>query len=144
MKYVLTLIGNKTTPLASAHVDAARAALPSPAETAWLAEGHACDIPFDGDPAAADAGARAALKDANLDISAQPAEGRRKKLLVADMDSTIIEQECIDELAAELGLKPQIWEIAERAMRGEIGFEPALRGRVGRLKGLGVAALEKV
>ncbi|WP_333670942.1 phosphoserine phosphatase SerB, partial [Parvibaculum sp.] len=142
MKYVLTLIGNKTTPLASAHVDAARAALPSPAETAWLAEGHACDIPFDGDPA--DAGARAALKDANLDISAQPAEGRRKKLLVADMDSTIIEQECIDELAAELGLKPQISEITERAMRGEIGFEPALRECVGLQKGLGVASLEKV
>lgn len=144
MKYVLTLIGNKTTPLASAQVEAARSALPSPGETVWLAEAHACDIPFDGDPAAADARARAALKDAKIDISAQLAEGRRKKLLIADMDSTIIEQECIDELAAELGLKPQISEITERAMRGEIGFEPALRERVGLLKGLGVASLEKV
>lgn len=144
MKYVLTLIGNKTTPLASAHVDAARAALPSPGETAWLAEALACDIPFDGDPAAADAAVRAALSGEKVDISAQPAEGRRKKLLVADMDSTIIEQECIDELAAELGIKPKIAEITERAMRGEIGFEPALRERVGLLKGLGVASLEKV
>ncbi|WP_421863408.1 phosphoserine phosphatase SerB [Parvibaculum sp.] len=148
MKYVLTLIGNKATPLSSTHVDAGASALSAlgaaPGATVWLAEDHACDIPFDGDPAKAEAAARAALEGATIDISAQPAEGRRKKLLVADMDSTIIEQECIDELAAELGLKPQISEITERAMRGEIGFEPALRERVGLLKGLAVSALEKV
>jgi phosphoserine phosphatase len=148
MKYVLTLIGNKATPLSNTHVDAGLSALSAlgaaPGATVWLAEGHACDIPFDGDPAKAEAAARAALEGATIDISAQPAEGRRKKLLVADMDSTIIEQECIDELAAELGLKPQISAITERAMRGEIGFEPALRERVGLLKGLGVSALEKV
>lgn len=144
MKYVLTLIGNKATPLASAHVEAARRALPAAGETVWLAEGEACDIPFDGDPAAAEAAARAALGDAKIDLSAQKTEGRRKKLLVADMDSTIIEQECIDELAAELGIKPKIAEITERAMRGEIGFEPALRERVSLLKGLHVSSLEKV
>lgn len=148
MKYVLTLIGNKATPLSSTHVDAGASALSAlgaaPGATVWLAEDHACDIPFDGHPAKAEAAARAALEGATIDISAQPAEGRRKKLLVADMDSTIIEQECIDELAAELGLKPQISEITERAMRGEIGFEPALRERVGLLKGLAVSALEKV
>ena len=144
MKYVLTLIGNKTTPLASAHVDAARAALPSPGATAWLAKGHACDIPFDGDAEQAEAAVRTALKGEKIDLAAQPAEGRRKKLLIADMDSTIIEQECIDELAAELGIKPQIAEITERAMNGEIGFEPALRERVGLLKGLPLEALEKV
>jgi len=127
MKYVLTLIGNKATPLSSAHVDAARSALPSPGAADWLAQGHACDIPFDGEPAAAEAAARSALKGVKIDLSAQAAEGRRKRLLIADMDSTIIEQECIDELAAECGIKPQISEITERAMRGEIDFEPALR-----------------
>lgn len=144
MKYVLTLIGNKATPLSSTHVDAARSALPAPGAADWLAADMACDIPFDGDPAAAEAAAREALKGAKLDLSAQASEGRRKKLLVADMDSTIIEQECIDELAAELGIKPQIAEITERAMRGEIGFEPALRERVGLLKGLATSSLEKV
>lgn len=61
----------------------------------------------------------------------QPVAGRRKRLLVADMDSTMIGQECIDELADELGLKARIAAITERAMRGEIAFEPALRERVG-------------
>lgn len=145
MTYVLTLIGNKATPLASAHVEAARAALPAaPGGTSWLAEAMACDIPFEGDAKAAEAAARAALKAAKIDLAVQPAEGRRKKLLVADMDSTIIEQECIDELAAEFGIGPQIAEITERAMRGEIEFEPALRERVGLLKGLPLEALEKV
>ena len=144
MKYVLTLIGNKATPLSSAHVDAARNALPSPGTAYWLAEHFACDIPFDGEPAAAEAAARSALKGATVDLSAQAVDGRRKRLLIADMDSTIIQQECIDELAAECGIKPQISEITERAMRGEIEFEPALRERVGLLKGLPLEALEKV
>ncbi len=144
MTYVLTLIGNKATPLASAHVEAARAALPAPGPARWLAEAMACDIHFDGDAKAAEAAARAALKDAKIDLAVQPAEGRRKRLLIADMDSTIIQQECIDELAAEIGIKKQISEITERAMRGEIEFEPALRERVGLLKGLPLEALEKV
>lgn len=144
MKYVLTLIGNKETPLASAHVDAARAVLSAPGTPDWLADARACDIPFDGEPVNAEADARAALKGAKLDLVVQRSGARRKRLLVADMDSTIIEQECIDELAAELGLKPQISEITERAMRGEMGFEPALRERVGLLKGLELGALENV
>lgn len=144
MKHVLTLIGNKATPLASAHVDAALAALPSPGAPDWLAADLACDIPFDGDPVKAEAAARKALADAKIDLSAQAAAGRQKRLLVADMDSTIIGQECIDELAAELGIKPQIAAITERAMRGEIDFEPALRERVGLLKGLPLEALQKV
>ncbi|MFA7638340.1 MAG: phosphoserine phosphatase SerB [Parvibaculum sp.] len=144
MKYVLTLIGNKATPLASAHVEAARRTLTTAGETVWLGEDQACDIPFDGDPMVVEAATRAALGDAKIDLSAQKTEGRRKRLLVADMDSTIIEQECIDELAAELGIKPKIAEITERAMRGEIGFEPALRERVSLLKGLHVSSLEKV
>ena len=145
MKYVLTLIGNSQTPLGKDHVETAAATLPGTPTPDWLKEAHACDLPFDAeDMGHAEAAVRKALAGAAVDIVAQPAEGRRKKLLVADMDSTIIQQECIDELAAELGLKDRIAEITERAMRGEIDFEPALRERVSLLKGLKVTSLESV
>lgn len=79
---------------------------------------------------------------AHVDICVQSAEGREKKLLLCDMDSTIIGQECIDELADYAGIKSKIAEITERAMRGELDFEAALTERVGLLKGLPVSALE--
>src|SRR6185437_4402414 len=78
-----------------------------------------------------------------LDTCVQPAEGRRKTLLVADMDSTIIGCECLDELADFAGVKDEVAAITERAMRGEIGFEGALRERVGMLKGLQNSALQQ-
>jgi len=78
-----------------------------------------------------------------LDINLVRTDRRRKKLLVADMDSTIINVECLDELADMAGLKPQIAAITERAMRGELEFEAALKERVGMLKGLGLDALER-
>jgi phosphoserine phosphatase len=77
-----------------------------------------------------------ALREKVIDVNVVPSELRRKKLLVADMDSTLIEQECLDELAAEVGLRAEVSAITERAMRGEIDFEPALRERVALLKGL--------
>src|SRR4029453_682363 len=77
------------------------------------------------------------------DAAVQPLAHRRKRLLVADMDSTIINVECLDELADFAGLKAEISAITERAMRGELEFEGALRERVGMLKGLGVDALQK-
>lgn len=142
MKYTLTLIGNS---LRDEHVEAAHAMLPQAAAPVWLAKGKACDIVFESEGGKRpEAALRAHFAKAEIDLAIQPAEGRRKKLLVADMDSTIIQQECIDELAAELGLKPQISAITERAMRGEIAFEPALRERVGLLQGLTVEALERV
>jgi phosphoserine phosphatase len=76
------------------------------------------------------------LKGGGVDIIIQPSSGRRKKLFLADMDSTMIGQECIDELADAAGLKAHVSAITERAMRGEIAFEPALRERVALLKGL--------
>ncbi len=76
-----------------------------------------------------------------LDVVLQPSQGREKKILIADMDSTIIEQECLDELAEFAGVRDEIVEITERAMRGELEFEPALRERVAKLKGLSVHAL---
>src|SRR5205085_11251849 len=74
--------------------------------------------------------------DLDLDVIVQPAEDRQKKLLVADMDSTIIGQECIDELADYAGFKPQAAAITERAMRAELGFAEALKERVALLAGL--------
>jgi phosphoserine phosphatase len=87
--------------------------------------------------------AAAAVAELPVDWALVPVEGRRKKLLVADMDSTIINVECLDELADFAGLKAEIAAITERAMNGELEFEPALRERVGKLKGLALGALQK-
>jgi len=87
--------------------------------------------------------AAAAVAELPVDWALVPTEARRKKLLVADMDSTIINVECLDELADFAGIKAEIATITERAMRGELEFEPALRERVARLKGLGVDTLQR-
>ena len=87
---------------------------------------------------------RAARGDLPIDIVVQPVGFRRKKLLLADMDSTMIGQECIDELADFVGLKAHVAAITERAMRGEIEFEPALRERVALLKGLPAGVVDEV
>lgn len=87
---------------------------------------------------------RHALDPLPIDVAVLPAQGRRKKLFLADMDSTMIEQECIDELADQLGIKAHIADITERAMRGEIDFEPALRERVSMLKGLSESIIDTV
>jgi phosphoserine phosphatase len=112
-----------------------------PAAHAWLDEGFAADIMFGLEPDAA----RAALEGAfpGVDIVVQLAEGRVKQLLVADMDSTMITVECIDELADYAGIKPQIAAVTEAAMRGELDFEAALDARVGLLKGLDEAVIEQ-
>jgi len=87
--------------------------------------------------------AAAAVAELPVDWALVPVEGRRKKLLIADMDSTIINVECLDELADFAGIKAEIAAITERAMRGELEFEPALRERVGKLKGLALDALQR-
>ncbi len=101
---------------------------------AWLEPGSACDLHFTGDPAPA----RLALGGAvpGIDVIVQKTAERRRRLIVADMDSTMITVECIDELADYAGIKPQIAEVTERAMRGELDFEDALKRRVALLKGL--------
>src|SRR3569833_3067733 len=106
-----------------------------------LSPGFAFDMPVADHAVLAKARDRA--KGLELDINLVRTERRRKKLLVADMDSTIINVECLDELADMAGLKPQIAAITERAMRGELEFEAALRQRVGMLKGLKLDALER-
>ena len=89
------------------------------------------------------AAAEAALAQTRVDLCAQPWDGRRKRLLIADMDSTIIGCECIDELADFAGVKDKVSEITERAMRGELDFEGALRERVAMLKGLPLGDLQR-
>ncbi|MCG7572504.1 phosphoserine phosphatase SerB [Phaeobacter sp. CNT1-3] len=84
------------------------------------------------------------LQTLGVDLIVQPLEGRRKKMLLADMDSTMIQQECIDELAAEAGIGERVADITARAMNGELDFEGALLERVGLLKGLPEAIIEKV
>jgi phosphoserine phosphatase len=106
-----------------------------------LSPGHAFDLAVAGRDALM--AARAIAGSAALDVNLVATEMRRKMLLVADMDSTIINVECLDELADMAGLKPQIAAITERAMRGELEFEAALKERVGMLKGLHLSALEK-
>ncbi len=108
----------------------------------WLAKGRAFDIAVSGDPTHALTEARAIAPGADINLVAS--ERRRKMLLVADMDSTIISCECLDELADMLGLKPRVAAITERAMRGEIEFAPALRERVALLKGLPLTTLDRV
>ena len=112
----------------------------------WLADGIAADLPLPDGPASSeiDGAIRAALAGHPVDLIVQPQEGRRKRLLIADMDSTMIEQECIDELADEAGFGPRVAAITERAMRGEIEFDGALRERVSVLRGLPLATVERV
>jgi phosphoserine phosphatase len=84
------------------------------------------------------------LQSIGIDLVVQPAEGRKKRLLIADMDSTMIEQECIDELAEEAGVGAHVAGITARAMNGELDFEDALRKRVGLLRGLPEAVIARV
>ncbi|WP_274424568.1 phosphoserine phosphatase SerB [Chelativorans sp. YIM 93263] len=146
MTLVATLISNPQT----------RALTPSAANMAsqalgasgvnWLAEEIACDIPLpDGlEAEAADQRLREVLDGRPIDIAVHSAEGRRKKMLIADMDSTMIDQECIDELADEIGIKEHVAAITARAMNGEVDFEPALRERVALLEDLETAVIERV
>ena len=110
-------------------------------DTDILGEG-AADLFVEGeDPRALRLAVARAFERKRVDFCVQPADGRRKRLLVADMDSTIIGCECLDELADFAGLKDEIAAITAQAMGGDIAFEPALRERVARLEGLGLETL---
>jgi phosphoserine phosphatase len=137
MAFVLTVVAAP-----GARIDAGRiaGALHAKAAPDWLSPGRAVDIAFDG---MTPADAVELARGPGIDAVAQPAAGRRKKLLVADMESTIIENEMLDDLAVIAGIGERIADITRRAMNGEIGFEGALRERVGLLKDLPVAALHR-
>jgi phosphoserine phosphatase len=147
MSLVATLICNPANPaLDSTIVDGALAVLPSPGTARWLFDEVAVDIPFTSsdDIRVIEARLREARGDLPIDIVVQPEATRRKKLFLADMDSTMIGQECIDELADFAGLKAHVAGITDRAMRGEIEFEPALRERVALLKDMPVSVVDEV
>jgi len=147
MSLVATLICNPVNPaLDSTIVDGARAILLSAGPAHWLFDEVAVDIPFDSTeaPTALADRLRAAREDLPIDVVVQPQANRRKRLFLADMDSTMIGQECIDELADFAGLKAHVAAITERAMRGDIAFEPALRERVALLKGLPLSVIDEV
>jgi phosphoserine phosphatase len=148
MTLVATLI-SPTSALDDVALGRARAVLPgTPSTPEWLARGSAADIFFsagdENDNRAIAERVREALGDQAIDVVVQNVAGRRKRLFVADMDSTMIGQECIDELADFAGLKAHVAAITERAMRGEIEFESALRERVALLKGLPVGVVDEV
>jgi phosphoserine phosphatase len=144
MRMVLTLIAGARDCRLHRHVAAVAAALAVRLPPVWLAPAEACDLVFDAsDPAAPAAAARAVIGAGPVDILIQPAAERRKRLLVADLESTIIENEMLDELALILGLGPRVAAITRRAMNGEIDFAAALEARVALLAGVEAGVLDQ-
>jgi phosphoserine phosphatase len=146
MALVATLVANPSNPVLTPALAEKAADAVASSRLYWLADGIACDIPLvDGtDAIEAERLLREAVAGQSVDVAVQNAETRRKSFLIADMDSTMIGQECIDELAAEVGLKDKVSQITARAMNGEIAFEPALRERVALLKGLPIGVVDEV
>ena len=141
MTKVLTLISNPQNPSLNDNIKDKYCKMLNSSKSRWLNEAVAVDIFFDGEIA------QETLENLSaeaFDYAVQEIASRRKKLLLADMDSTIIQCECIDELADFLGIKEKVSHITEAAMRGEIDFKGALRERVTLLKGLKVSDLGKV
>lgn len=141
--FIATLLTNPRRPaLDRAAVESLRNAWGG-GDAVWLDPGVAAEFPVEAMPENRwqvwqD------FQSLGVDLVVQPAEGRRKKMLLADMDSTMIEQECIDELADEAGVGAHVAGITRRAMNGELDFESALRERVGLLRGLPVAVIDRV
>lgn len=141
--YIVTLLSNPKNPtLTPATVDALRNAWGG-GDAQWLAPDEAAEfaveiVPENRWDVWSD------MQALGVDMVVQPAEGRKKKMLLADMDSTMIEQECIDELADEAGVGERVKDITARAMNGELDFEGALKERVGLLKGLDEAVIARV
>jgi phosphoserine phosphatase len=148
MSHVLTLIGAGLVGRDGAEARAGailRELGATVSNTDWLAPEFACDIHFESaPPARVEAAMRAGLGVVDLDLAVQPTAGRRKQLLVADMESTIITRELLDELAALAGLGAPVAAITRRSMRGEIDFAQSLRERVAMLAGQPVGLLERV
>ena len=141
--FIVTLLTNPERPvLDRAAVESLRTAWGG-GDAVWLDPGVAAEFPVEAMPE----NRWQVWQDfqgLGVDLVVQPAGGRRKKMLLADMDSTMIQQECIDELADEAGVGAYVADITKRAMNGELDFESALRERVGLLKGLPVSVIDQV
>ncbi|MGS1093610.1 phosphoserine phosphatase SerB [Aquamicrobium terrae] len=146
MPLIATLISNPASRSLSADLAHKASKAVGASAVDWLADEVACDIALSGalEPQAATALLRETIGGAPVDIAVQEAGHRRKKILIADMDSTMIDQECIDELADEVGLKEHVAEITARSMNGEIAFEPALRERVALLRDLDIGVVDRI
>ena len=149
MSHVVTLIANPKTPIISnAMVANVASKLRQVREPVQLSEGVAVELHFTPNDAFVQKSLLQELKDllrqSPVDVVVQRADLRDMQLLVADMDSTMIEQECIDELGAELGLRERISQITERAMRGEIPYESSLRERVALLRGMELSVVDEI
>jgi len=145
--YALTLIGNaKSAPLEPTHLERVSRQLATTGNSDWLAEREACDLFIDSSLSARDIAAQAhdALHGSAIDAVCTSVLRRRKKLLISDMDSTVIDQECIDELGDALGVGPQVKEITASVIDGDIGFSDALRKRLELMKGMECSLLESV
>lgn len=141
--YIATLLTNPETPvLERATVESLRNAWGG-GDALWLDPGVAAEFPVEALPDNLEE-VWSGLQTLQIDLALQPAANRRKRLLIADMDSTMIRQECIDELADEAGVGAHVAGITARAMNGELDFEAALRERVGLLRGLPVAVIDTV
>ena len=143
MRIALTLIAGTSDCGLSGLAASVAASLAIAAEPVWLAPNEVCDFIIDAsDPAAIARAARGVVRSTPVDILVQPVAGRRKRLLVADLESTVIENEMLDELALILGVGPQVAEITRRAMNGEIDFVSALEARVALLAGIDARILD--
>jgi phosphoserine phosphatase len=145
--HVLTIIGcAELRPLDSIYIEQVRQHLAIVGKQVWLAEREACDLYLDSPLPTADITkeARAVLSGTQIDVVCTQPEKRQKKLLISDMDSTVIDQECIDELGDAFGVGSQIREITAAVVDGKINFSDALRQRMALMKGLDRALLEKV
>jgi phosphoserine phosphatase len=141
--YTATLIANPADANLTEEIVRRTAGLLGSESIVWLAERIACDIELVGLPETTEP-LWASLQEQRIDFVVQPSEGRAKRLLLADMDSTMIQQECIDELADVAGVGERVARITARAMNGELDFEAALRERVGLLAGLDEAVIQQV
>jgi phosphoserine phosphatase len=141
--FVVTMLCNPANPvLEPAIVEAVRNAWGG-GDVLWLAPDVAVEFSIPAIPSNR-WGVWQEMQEMAVDLVIQPAEGRKKQMLLADMDSTMIQQECIDELAAEAGIGAHVAKITARAMNGELGFEASLIERVGLLKGLPTSVIKTV
>ncbi|MDO6456970.1 phosphoserine phosphatase SerB [Celeribacter halophilus] len=141
--YAVTLLTNPAAPALNLSTAEALRSAWGGGDLKWLALGEAAEFMVEKVPSNL-WDVWEGLQTQGIDLVAQPAEGRRKKMLLADMDSTMIQQECIDELADVAGVGERVKEITAKAMNGELDFEGALTERVGLLKGLPESVIQKV
>lgn len=141
--YAVTLLTNPAAPALNLSTAEALRSAWGGGDLKWLALGEAAEFMVEQVPSNL-WDVWEGLQSQGIDLIAQPAEGRRKKMLLADMDSTMIQQECIDELADVAGVGERVKEITAKAMNGELDFEGALIERVGLLKGLPESVIQKV